>query len=125
MAEYTCLVVDDSPVLRHLLVSVLGRIRNIRVVEADDGVDGLRKLAFTKFDVIITDIGMPIMDGLKLIKRVRMDPIHKETPIIFITTESASEERERALQLGANTFITKPIQSPQIIAKVKEMLKIE
>ena len=124
MAEYMCLVVDDSPMLRQLLVFALGRIRNLRVVEADDGVDGLRKLASTRFDVIITDISMPIMDGFKLIKRVRTDPIHKETPIIFITTESAPEERERALQLGANTFVTKPVQAPQVVAKVKDMLKM-
>jgi two-component system, chemotaxis family, chemotaxis protein CheY len=68
---------------------------------------------------------MPIMDGLKLVKRVRSDPTHKDVPIIIITTEGSSEDRSRALQLGANAYITKPIQAPQVIAKVKELLKID
>ena len=75
------------------------------------------------FDLIVTDINMPIMDGLKLIRRVRTDRIHKGTPIVVITTEGAEEDRHRALQLGANAYITKPIQAPQVIAKVKEPLK--
>ena len=125
MAEYSCLVVEDSPMMRQLLVFALSRIRNLRVTEADDGVDGLRKLAASRFDIIITDINMPIMDGLKLVKRVRSDPVHKDTPIIIITTEGAEEDRQRALALGANAYITKPIQAPQVIAKVKELLGIE
>ena len=123
-AEYTCLVVEDSPMMRQLLVFALSRVKNLKVTEADDGVDGLRKLAGNKFDLILTDINMPIMDGLKLVKRVRSDPMHKDTPIIIITTEGSSEDRQRALQLGANAYITKPIQAPQVIAKVKELLEI-
>ena len=122
--QYTCLVVEDSPMMRQLLVLALSRVKNLQVVEADDGVDGLRKLATGRFDLILTDINMPIMDGLKLVKRVRSDPAHKDVPIIIITTEGSNEDRTRALHLGANAYITKPIQAPQVIAKVKELLKI-
>jgi len=125
MSEYSCLVVEDSPMMRQLLVFALSRVKNLKVVEADDGVDGLRKLAAGKFDIILTDINMPIMDGLKLVKRVRTDPVHKDTPVIVITTEGSVEDRKRALELGANAYITKPIQAPQVIAKVKELLKID
>jgi two-component system, chemotaxis family, chemotaxis protein CheY len=125
MSEYSCLVVEDSPMMRQLLVFALARLKNLRVTEADDGVDGLKKLASAKFDIILTDINMPIMDGLKLVKRVRSDPTHKDTPIVIITTEGANEDRQRALQLGANAYITKPIQAPQVIATVKELLRIE
>lgn len=125
MPEYSCLVVEDSPMMRQLLVFALARLKNLRVTEADDGVDGLRKLASSSFDIILTDINMPIMDGLKLVKRVRSDPSHQDTPIVIITTEGANEDRQRALQLGANAYITKPIQAPQVIATVKELLKIE
>ncbi|MCU0682155.1 MAG: response regulator [Polyangiaceae bacterium] len=125
MADYCCLVVEDSPVMRQLLVFALARVQNMRVVEADDGVDGLRKLAVTRFDIVITDINMPVMDGLKLVRRIRSDPTHKDTPVIIITTEGSQEDRQRALQLGANAYITKPIQAPQVIAKVKELLGIE
>ena len=123
--ELHCLVVEDSPMMRQLLVFALSRVKQLKVTEADDGVDGLRKLASGRFDIILTDINMPIMDGLKLVKRVRTDPVHKDVPIVVITTESAEEDRQRALSLGANAYITKPIQAPQVIAKVKELLKIE
>jgi two-component system chemotaxis response regulator CheY len=111
--------------MRQLLVFALSRVKQLKVTEADDGVDGLRKLATTKFDIILTDINMPIMDGLKLVRRVRTDPVHKDVPIVIITTESAEEDRQRALALGANAYITKPIQAPQVIAKVRELLGIE
>jgi two-component system chemotaxis response regulator CheY len=123
--EFSCLVVEDSPMMRQLLVFALSRVKQLKVTEADDGVDGLRKLAGGKFDIILTDINMPIMDGLKLVKRVRTDAVHKDVPIVVITTESAEEDRQRALLLGANAYITKPIQAPQVIAKVKELLGIE
>ena len=125
MADYSCLVVEDSPMMRQLIVFALARIRNMAVTEADDGIAGLKRLASERFDIIITDINMPIMDGLKLVKRVRMDERHKDTPVIVITTEGSTEDRERAMALGASAYITKPIQAPQVIAKVKELLKIE
>ena len=125
MPELNALVVEDSPMMRQLLVFALSRVKQLRVTEADDGVDGLRKLAGGKFDIILTDINMPIMDGLKLIQRVRMDATHKDTPIVVITTEGGREDRERALRLGANAYITKPIQAPQVIAKVKELLGLD
>jgi two-component system, chemotaxis family, chemotaxis protein CheY len=124
-SQYTCLVVEDSPMMRQLLVLALSRVKSLQVVEADDGVDGLRKLATGKFDIILTDINMPIMDGLKLVKRVRSDPAHKDVPIIVVTTEGSDEDKERALQLGANAYITKPIQAPQVIAKVRALLKMD
>jgi two-component system chemotaxis response regulator CheY len=125
MAEFSCLVVEDSPMMRQLLVFALARIKQLTVTEAEDGVDGLRKLAGAKFDLVITDINMPIMDGLKLVKRIRTDETHKDVPIIIITTEGSSEDRQRAMALGANAYITKPIQAPQVIAQVKELLSIE
>lgn len=111
--------------MRQLLVFALARIKRISVTEAEDGVDALRKLAGTRFDLIVTDINMPIMDGLKLVKRIRSDEVHKDVPIIIITTEGSTEDRQRAMALGANAYITKPIQAPQVIATVKELLKIE
>jgi two-component system chemotaxis response regulator CheY len=125
VSEYSALVVEDSPMMRQLIVFALTRIPKMRVTEADDGVDGLRKLASGKFDIILTDINMPIMDGLKLVKRVRSDAQHKDVPIIVITTESSEEDRARALSLGANAYIVKPIVAPVVIQKVRELLKIE
>ncbi len=110
--------------MRQLIVFALSRLKSIKVTEAEDGVDGLRKLASGKFDIILTDVNMPIMDGLKLVRRIRTDPVHKDVPVIIITTEGAAEDRKRALELGANAYVTKPIQAPQVVACVRELLKI-
>ncbi len=118
----SCLVVEDSPMMRQLLVFALARIKGLKVTEAEDGVDGLRKLAAERFDLVITDINMPIMDGLKLVKRIRSAEVHKDTPIIVITTEGSQEDRQRAMSLGATAYITKPIQAPQVIAQVNALL---
>ena len=119
----TALVVEDSPTMRQLIIFALRRIPGLAVVEAQDGVDALRKLAPpARFDIILTDINMPVMDGLKLIHRIRADAALREVPIVIITTEAGEEDRRRALALGANAYITKPIQAPQVIAKVRELL---
>lgn len=118
------LVVEDSPTMRQLIVFALSRVKVLKIVEADDGVDALKKLSQQHFDILITDINMPMMDGLKLVSMVRKDEVHKEIPIIIITTEGAQEDRQRALALGANAYITKPIQAPQVISKVKDLLKL-
>ena len=120
----TALVVEDSPTMRQLIVFALNRIRGLTVVEANDGVDALRKLSSQQLDIILTDINMPIMDGLKLVRRVRSDEAMKNIPIVIITTEGAEEDRQRALALGANAYITKPIQAPRVMATVKELLRI-
>ena len=124
MTGYKVLVVEDSPTMRQLIVFALKRIRGFTIVEANDGVDGLKKLSAERFDLILTDINMPIMDGLKLVSMVRNDPSYKETPIIVITTEGATEDRERALALGANEYITKPIQTMKILETVKKLMSV-
>jgi two-component system, chemotaxis family, chemotaxis protein CheY len=124
MADYKALVVEDSPTMRQLIVFALRRLKTLQVTEADDGVDALKKLQGNQFDILITDINMPVMDGLKLVSMVRKDDSHKDIPIVIITTEGAQEDRQRALSLGANAYITKPIQAPQVIDTVKELLKM-
>ncbi len=110
--------------MRQLIAFALKRLRGIRIVEANDGVDGLKKLAAERFDIIFTDINMPVMDGLKLISLVREDGNYREIPIVVITTEGAVEDRERALALGANDYITKPIQPNRILDVAKGLLGI-
>jgi two-component system chemotaxis response regulator CheY len=124
MQEFKVLIVEDSPTMRQLISFALKRLRGIRVVEASDGVDGLKKLSTEAFDLIFTDINMPVMDGLKLVSLVRSDPNHREIPIVIITTEGAQEDRERALALGANDYITKPIQPNRILDVTRSLLKM-
>jgi two-component system chemotaxis response regulator CheY len=124
MADYNILIVEDSPTMRQLISFALKRIRGVRIVEAGDGVDGLKKISAEKFDMIFTDINMPVMDGLKLISLVREDANHKGVPIVVITTEGAQEDRQRALALGANDYITKPIQPNRILDVARQLLNI-
>jgi two-component system chemotaxis response regulator CheY len=124
MPEHKILIIEDSPTMRQLICFALKRLQGVHIVEANDGVDGLKKLSTDKYDLILTDINMPIMDGLKLVSMVRNDANYRDTPIVVITTEGALEDRERALALGANDYITKPIQAGRILDMAKTMLKI-
>lgn len=124
MSDYNVLIVEDSPTMRQLIAFALKRIRGVRIVEANDGVDGLKKLSSERFDLILTDINMPIMDGLKLVSLVRNDANYRAIPIVVITTEGAQEDRERALALGANDYITKPIQPTKILDVARGLLRI-
>lgn len=116
------LVVEDSPTMRQLIGFAMKRIPDSHVIEATDGVDALKKMSSEKIDIILADINMPVMDGLKLISLVRGNPIHRDIPIIVITTEGAEEDRNRALSLGANAYLPKPIQTQELIRIVNDYL---
>jgi two-component system chemotaxis response regulator CheY len=123
MAKYRVLIVEDSPTMRQLLVFALRRLKDVEIVEAQDGMDGLRKVSSDHFDIALIDINMPVMDGLKLIRLMRDEESLRQIPIIVVTTEGADEDRERALALGANEYLTKPIQANRVLAVVKDLLK--
>ncbi len=121
--SHSALVVEDSPTMRQLIGYALSRVAELEVVEANDGAEALEQLAHHPFDIILTDINMPVMDGFTLIRRIRADANLKEIPIVVITSEGVSD-KARAMTLGANAYITKPIQAQQILATVKSLLKI-
>ena len=123
MERRRILIVEDSPTMRQLLVFALRRLEAVDLVEAQDGMDGLRKLSSERFDLALIDINMPVMDGLKLISLIRGDDSLREIPIVVITTEGANEDRRRALELGANEYLCKPIQANQVLSVVKGLLK--
>jgi two-component system chemotaxis response regulator CheY len=125
MAGHRILIVEDSPTMRQLIVFALKRMKDVDLVEAQDGMDGLRKVTGDHFDLAFVDINMPVMDGLKLISLIRGEENLAKMPICVITTEGAQEDRERALSLGANEYLTKPIQANKVLAVAKSLLKIE
>ena len=125
MAKYRVLIVEDSPTMRQLLVFALRRLKGVEIAEAQDGMDGLRRISSDPFDIALIDINMPVMDGLKLIRLIRGEDALKEIPIVVITTEGASEDRERAIALGANEYLTKPIQANKVLSVVKGLLKVD
>ena len=123
MEKRRILIVEDSPTMRQLLVFALRRLKDVEIVEAQDGMDGLRKVSSDHFDLALIDINMPVMDGLKLISLMRGEESLQAIPIVVITTEGADEDRQRALALGANEYLTKPIQANKVLALARSLLK--
>jgi two-component system chemotaxis response regulator CheY len=120
--SYRCLVVEDSASMRELMGFALRRIPRVEVVEASNGLEALQQLSAGRFDLVVTDINMPVMDGLKLVGRIRADDRYAAVPIVVVTTESGGEDRQRAMSLGANAYVLKPIQAAQVERTVKQLL---
>jgi two-component system chemotaxis response regulator CheY len=124
MAELLALVIDDSKAMRVAIMAALHRIAGLKCEEAADGAEALRKLSERTFQLVLTDINMPLMDGLKLVSHIRGAGANAAVPIVVITTESAREDRERALALGASVYLTKPVQAAQILQTVRQLLNL-
>lgn len=118
------LTVDDAATMRRL-VSYTLRSEGYEVLEAEDGEDALRLLQAQAegqgVDVIITDINMPRMDGIELVRRLRVLPQFKATPILMLTTESDPAKKQEGKQAGATGWITKPFQPDQLLAAVAKV----
>lgn len=108
--------------MRELMAHALRRIPGMRTVEATDGLDALNKIQERAPDIIVTDINMPVMDGLTMLKRIRDTQALAGIPILVITTEQSSGDRARAFALGASAFVTKPIRAPRLLEEVKNLL---
>jgi two-component system, chemotaxis family, chemotaxis protein CheY len=120
------LVVDDSLQLRRSVMYALERLTQVVCFEAPDGAEAIRKLARQgPFDIVLTDINMPVLDGLKLLSHIRGDVSHREVPVIIITTEAAEPDRCRALRLGANAYLTKPVQADDVVRTVCDLLALD
>ena len=124
MAHLHALVVDDSGAMRRQLAYALQRVVGMDAVEAEDGADAWRKLASARFDIVITDINMPLLDGLKLVGLVRAGGPHQRVPVVVITTEGAEADRKRAMALGASAYLVKPVQAQQVVEAVRRLLRL-
>jgi two-component system chemotaxis response regulator CheY len=116
------LIVDDSTMLRDMLSYALTEGGYSDVVEAVDGVDGLEKARSVKFDLIITDINMPNMDGLSYIEELRKIPEYSSTPILVLTTERSDEMKTKGKAAGATGWIVKPFVPDQLLKAVNIVL---
>src|SRR5260370_41613089 len=114
------LTVDDSASVRQMVAFTLRAAGN-EVVEAIHGGDALRKLS-GKIDLVITDLNMPTMDGIELIKQIRTSSAHKYVPILVLSTESQPAKKQEAKTAGATGWIVKPFRSEQLLAVVQRVL---
>jgi two-component system, chemotaxis family, chemotaxis protein CheY len=117
----TILTVDDSASLRQMVRMTLSGA-GYGVVEAEDGVDGLAKANARTVDMVVTDLNMPRMNGLGLIKELRKLPAYRGVPILFLTTESDAGIKAQAKAAGATGWITKPFQQEQLLSVVRKVL---
>ena len=117
----TILSVDDSAsALQMVKLTLAGA--GYQVVQANNGAEGLAKARAGAVDMVITNLNMPVMDGLTLIRELRKLPAFKGVPIVFLTTESDPGMKQQAKAAGATGWITKPFQQDQLVAVVRKVL---
>jgi two-component system chemotaxis response regulator CheY len=115
------MVVDDCQTTRKLLGHYL-KSRGYSVVFAHNGLDAIEKIGTEKINLLVTDLNMPFMDGMKLIQTLRSDPRFSTIPILVITTEDDSYEREKAYHNGANGYLVKPVTGDALTQKIKDII---
>ena len=115
------LIVDDSVSMRQM-VSFTLRQGGFDVVEAEHGQDALNKLAQTTVDLIITDLNMPVMDGITLIQNIRKQPAMKGKPILMLTTEGLAAKKEQGKAAGATGWIVKPFDPDKLLQTLAKVL---
>ncbi len=118
----TILTVDDSASIRTMVKVILGPAGHA-IVEAGDGEEGLSKAKSHKIDLVITDLNMPRMNGMAMIKALRGLPAFVGVPIIFLTTESDEAAKQEAKAAGATGWLTKPFKAEQLIAIVSKLVR--
>lgn len=116
------MIVDDCQITRKLLGHYL-KSRGYSVIFAENGLDALEKLGTEKVNLIMTDLNMPYMDGIELLKAIKSDPNMSDIPILMVTTENDSADKERALLSGADGYIVKPVTGEAIAENIKVILK--
>jgi two-component system chemotaxis response regulator CheY len=121
-AVSTVLVVEDSVAMRSFVRASLEDIDGCEVLLAANGFEALRALPRRRYDVIVTDINMPDINGLELVRFVRASEIHRDTPIVIISTDGGERDRERAMALGANDYVVKPFMADDLRAVVVRQL---
>lgn len=121
LADKSILVTDDSAIMRMFLIMNLKRMLTVNIVEAVNGVDALSKLKGGKFDLLLTDMNMPEMDGAELVRHIRLG-LKSDMPIVVITTKGETRDRETGMALGANSYLTKPVNPAELIKAVLKYL---
>jgi two-component system, chemotaxis family, chemotaxis protein CheY len=120
--EKNILIVDDSESIREVVGFTLTNAGH-KIKVAVDGVDALKFFDGSKIDLVVTDLHMPNMDGIELIKKVRQMEAYKFTPILFLTTESQQSKKEEAKNAGATGWIVKPFVPEKLLAAISKVVR--
>ncbi len=116
------LVVDDSASTRGFLTTTLEGSGLYRVTQAQSGFEALRMLPRQRFDIVVSDVNMPDINGLELVRFVRESPNNKATPVLLVTTDGRPADEERGKKLGASGYLVKPFAGDELLKVVGELL---
>lgn len=117
----TVLIVDDSSTMRQIVRATLANA-GFAVVEAENGREAIERLPFAKPHLVITDLNMPVMDGLTFIRAVRAQPAYRHTPILMLTTESDERKKQEGREAGATGWLVKPFNPERMLAIIGKVL---
>ncbi len=120
----TILIVEDSATTRALIRAVIDEIGEFETFEASSGFEALKMLPQQEYDLIITDINMPDINGLELISFVRNNPQFNHLPIVIVSTERGEEDKKRGMALGATAYVTKPFKSLELQEIIKKTIGV-
>jgi two-component system chemotaxis response regulator CheY len=116
------LVVEDSPTMRSLLASALEDLETtVKVDEAESGFEALRMLPRGEYDLIVTDINMPDINGLELVSFVKRNEAYRGIPLVIVSTEGSERDRDKGLGLGADAYLVKPFD-PEVLREIARSL---
>jgi two-component system chemotaxis response regulator CheY len=121
---FKVLIVEDSPASRKFIAATVESVPDVEAVTTASGFEALKLLPRHRFDLIITDINMPDINGLELINFVKKNPNYRDTPLFIITTEGREQDRDRGMALGASEYLVKPFQSHSLEGLVRRYLKL-
>ena len=117
------LVVEDSPTMRSLLSTTLEELGGpIKITQVASGFEALRFLPREQYDLIVTDINMPDINGLELVSFVKSNASYRDIPLIIVSTESSERDRDKGLELGADAYLVKPFEPDALRDLVRELL---
>lgn len=116
------LVVEDSAATRSLIVSTLEDLGDIEVIDVPNGFEALKAIPSQPFDLILTDINMPEINGLEIISFVKKHPDYRSIPMIILSTEQSQEDIQKGLSLGASEYLTKPFDPDRLKEAVSRVM---
>lgn len=120
MARKKILVVDDTDFNRDLIAQLLED--EFDLIMAEDGADALEKIEREKPDLVLMDLGMPVMDGWEATQRIKSNEAHKHIPVIAVTSHAMIGEESKAIQAGCDDYLSKPIDEEMLIKKIQRIL---
>jgi two-component system chemotaxis response regulator CheY len=117
------LIVEDSPTMRALLVSALEDLEgSLKISEVESGFEALRQLPRESYDLILTDINMPDINGLELVSFVKSNEAYRSIPLIIVSTEGSERDRDKGMSLGADAYLVKPFDPEDLRQIARDLL---